>query len=116
MTTYQIGQRISYRNCSSTFSGIIVALRGDYVIVLHNKAEEILYEAGYAVGSDVHITQIITPCKIDRERLYRIICNKNDFMIEKENSLTEQEYLYHRNILSRAMLLLDRTIKNNTKL
>lgn len=59
MKNYQVGQKVSYKVCNSIYEGIIVKINVSETnfVIIEEGCE--LYAAGYAVGDDVSVNQII---------------------------------------------------------
>ena len=56
---FKINQKVTYRVCNSVYTGTIVKINDtDLVIVDDDESARILYNAGYAVGSNVSFNQI----------------------------------------------------------
>jgi hypothetical protein len=62
MENYKVGQLVSYKNGSPTiYSGIIVKVLPNQLVIIDDEAGMILYNAGYSVGDCVSPSQIINP-------------------------------------------------------
>ena len=60
MKNYQVGQKVSYKVCNSIYEGVIVKANvSETNFVIVDEGCE-LYAAGYAVGHDVSVNQIIS--------------------------------------------------------
>ena len=61
MTTqdFKIGQKVNYKFCNSIYFGEIVKFNGKNLVVIDCDAGIELFKAGYAVGSDITINQVI---------------------------------------------------------
>jgi hypothetical protein len=61
MNTYKIGQEVNYSNGNpSIYTGTIVSINnnGNQLVIIDDKAGMELFNAGYAVGSCIHPSQI----------------------------------------------------------
>jgi hypothetical protein len=58
MKNLKLGQEINYSVCNSLYTGIIVKIKKDTLIVIDDKAGMILWNAGYNVGDEITINQI----------------------------------------------------------
>ena len=59
-TMFKIGQRINYKNGNlSIYNGEIVKIKEHTLIVIDDKAGMELWNAGYAVGSEISFNQVI---------------------------------------------------------
>jgi hypothetical protein len=57
---FKIGQRINYKNGNlSIYSGEIVKIKENSLIVVDSVAGMQLWNAGYAVGSEISFSQVI---------------------------------------------------------
>ena len=62
MTTirnYRVGQIVTYKNCASTYTGTIVKVLPNQLVVIDDKPGMILWSAGYAVGDCISPSQVI---------------------------------------------------------
>jgi hypothetical protein len=61
MTTlnFQTGQIVSYSVCSSVYKGTIVKITKHSLIVIDDEAGMELWNAGYSVGSEISLSQVI---------------------------------------------------------
>lgn len=58
-STLTIGQTINYTNGQpSVYTGKIVKITGEQLVVISDEAGMRLWNAGYAVGDCIHISQI----------------------------------------------------------
>ncbi len=58
-TQFKIGQKVTFKQCSSVYTGIIVNISERELVIIDGSDLE-LYRAGYAVGSCVSPSQILS--------------------------------------------------------
>ena len=61
MTTleFQIGQKVTYKVCNSTYTGEIVKIIKNDLVVIDCPSGMELFKAGYAVGDQISKDQVI---------------------------------------------------------
>jgi hypothetical protein len=57
-TNFKIGQVVTYKVCSSIYTGEIVKIKDKTLIVIDCAEGMHLWNAGYAVGSEITINQV----------------------------------------------------------
>jgi hypothetical protein len=55
----EIGQKVTYKSCASTYTGTVVEKRHGSLIVIGCEAGMELWNAGYHVGDEVYAEQIV---------------------------------------------------------
>jgi hypothetical protein len=53
-----VGQTVDYKQCASLYRGVIVKITGEYLTIIDDDAGMELWNAGYAVGAYVHVSQL----------------------------------------------------------
>jgi hypothetical protein len=57
-TNFQIGQEVTYSVCNSIYTGIVVKVKSNSLIVIDDAAGMELYKAGCACGAEVSFAQV----------------------------------------------------------
>ena len=57
-TKFKVGQVVTYTQCASTYYGEIVKIKDKTLIVIEDEAGMQLWNAGYAVGSEITFNQV----------------------------------------------------------
>ena len=58
-TDFKVGAFISYKVCESVYHGVIVKVNTKTIIIVDDDSKE-LYDAGYAVGSEIAFSQVMS--------------------------------------------------------
>lgn len=57
---FKVGQKVTYRNGTSTYSGTIVKIYQNHqLVIIDCESGMVLWNAGYSVGSCVPFSQVI---------------------------------------------------------
>jgi hypothetical protein len=59
MTKFKLNQKIIYTVCNSIYTGTIVKIKKDTLIVIDDNDGMILWNANYNVGSEIKFNQVI---------------------------------------------------------
>ena len=55
---FKIGQRVTYTQCASTYTGEIVKIKQDSLIVIDDISTMMLFRAGHRVGAEITFEQV----------------------------------------------------------
>lgn len=55
---FKIGQRVTYTQCASTYTGEIVKIKDKTLIIIDDNDGMILWNMGYAVGDEISFNQV----------------------------------------------------------
>lgn len=58
MKNFKLGQEINYSVCNSVYTGTIVKIKKDSLIVIDDEAGMILWRAGYNIGDEITFNQV----------------------------------------------------------
>jgi len=59
LSNIKVGQEVSYKSSASTYTGKVVKVNKDSLIVVDDESGMALHKAGYKVGSQVYAGQLV---------------------------------------------------------